>query len=160
MAIQDKSKRIGAAALIASAIAIPAEGIRQYAYYDPPGILTVCYGSTTNVEKGKKYTLEECKSRLDKDMLESINQVESCVPGLPVEVLAAFGDAVYNLGPNIACNKKASTAARYLYQGEFLQACNQLPRWNKAKVMGVSVELPGLTTRRLKERELCISGLD
>lgn len=160
MAIQDKSKRVGAAALIASAIAIPAEGLRQYAYYDPPGILTVCYGSTTNVQKGVKYSIEECKSRLDTDMLYAVETVEKCVPGLPVEVLAAFGDAVYNLGPNIACNKKISTAARYLYQGELLQACNQLPRWNKAKVMGVSIELPGLTTRRLKERDLCISGLD
>lgn len=148
------------AALLASAIAIPAEGIRQFAYYDPPGILTVCYGSTTNVEKGKKYSLEECKSRLDKDMLIAINQVDSCVPGLPVEVLAAFGDAVYNMGPTIACNKKESTAARYLYQGELLQACNQLPRWNKSKVMGLFIELPGLTTRRLKEKELCISNLD
>ncbi len=159
MAIQDKSKRIGAATLIASAIAIPAEGLRQFAYYDPPGILTVCYGSTTNVEKGKKYSLEECKSRLDSDMLYAVSTVERCVPGLPVEVLAAFGDAVYNLGPSIACDQKKSTAARYLYKGELLQACNQLPRWNKAKVMGVSIELPGLTTRRSKEKDLCISGL-
>lgn len=155
-----KSKRIGAAALIASAIAIPAEGLRQYAYYDPPGVLTVCYGSTTNVEKGKKYSLEECKARLDKDMLQSIQQVEQCVPGLPEEVLAAFGDAVYNLGPNIACNTKKSTAARHLIQGELVQACNQLPRWNKATVGGVSVELPGLTKRRNQERDLCISKLD
>lgn len=160
MAINDKSKRIGAAALIASAIAIPAEGLRQFAYYDPPGVLTVCYGSTTDVEKGKKYSLEECKSRLDSDMLYAVSAVERCVPGLPVEVLAAFGDAVYNLGPSIACDRKKSTAARYLYQGELLQACNQLPRWNKARVAGVSVELPGLTKRRLKEQELCTSKLD
>lgn len=160
MAIQDKTKRIGAAALIASAIAIPAEGIRQFAYYDPPGILTVCYGSTTNVEKGKKYSLEECKSRLDSDMLYAINTVERCVPGLPIEVLAAFGDAVYNMGPTIACDQKKSNAARYLYQGELLQACNQLPRWNKARVAGVMVEFPGLTKRRFAEKELCISNLD
>lgn len=160
MTIQSKSKRVGAAALIASAIAIPAEGLRQYAYYDPPGILTVCYGSTTNVQKGVKYSIEECKSRLASDMLYAVSAVERCVPGLPVEVLAAFGDAVYNLGPSIACDRKKSTAARYLYQDELLQACNQLPRWNKARVAGVSVELPGLTKRRLKEQELCTSKLD
>lgn len=154
-----KKQRITAAAAIASAIAIPAEGLRQYAYYDPPGVLTVCYGSTTNVQKGVKYSLEECKARLDKDMLQAIQTVEQCVPGLPVEVLAAFGDAVYNLGPTIACNRKSSTAARYLYHGELLQACNQLPRWNKARVAGVMVELPGLTKRRLKEQELCTSKL-
>lgn len=160
MTINDKSKRIGAAALIATVIAIPAEGIRQFAYYDPPGILTVCYGSTTNVQKGIKYSLEECKARLDKEMLQSVETVERCVPGLPVEVLAAFGDAVYNIGPTIACDQKKSTAARYLYRGELLQACNQLPRWNKARVAGVMVELPGLTKRRLEEKKLCMSNLD
>ena len=33
------SKRIAAATAIATALAVPAEGLRQYAYYDPPGIL-------------------------------------------------------------------------------------------------------------------------
>ncbi len=35
------TRRLGAAAAIATLIAIPAEGFRQFAYYDPPGILTV-----------------------------------------------------------------------------------------------------------------------
>lgn len=155
-----RAKKITAATLVASAIAMPAEGLRQYAYYDPPGILSVCYGSTTNVEKGKKYSLEECLSRLDHDMTLAVSQVDKCVPGLPVPVLAAFGDAVYNLGQKIACDKKNSQAARYLYQGNLIEACGQLPRWNKAKVLGIMIELPGLTTRREKEKQLCISGLD
>ena len=155
-----KSKKAGIAALIASAIAIPAEGIRQYAYYDPPGILTVCYGSTTDVVKGKKYSLEECKSRLDKDMMSAVTEVEQCLPELPVEVLAAFSDAAYNLGSKIACDRKKSKAAELLFQGEYLQACNQLLRWDKANIGGVMVALPGLTARRKKERELCISKLD
>ena len=151
-----KSKRVAAAAALATIIAIPAEGLRQFAYYDPPGILTVCYGSTTNVEKGKKYSLEECKARLDADMIKAIEAVERCAPGLPVNVLAAFGDAVYNIGPTIACTPSKSTAARYLQTGAITEACNQLPRWNKAKVAGVMVTLPGLTKRREKERELCL----
>lgn len=154
-----RAKRITAATLIASAIAIPAEGLRQYAYYDPPGILTVCYGSTTNVEKGKKYSLEECKARLDSDMLHAVLEVDKCAPNLPVNVLAAFGDAAYNLGSKVACNQKISTAARYLSQGKFAEACRQLPRWNKANVGGIMIELPGLTKRREKEKELCLSGL-
>ncbi len=148
----DRRKVIALAVAAASVIAVPAEGLRRYAYYDPPGILTVCYGSTTDVQKGKKYSLEECKVRLDKDMLAAVNQVERCHPGLPANVLAAFGDAVYNLGPTVACN---STASRMLAAGDIVGACNQLPRWNKAKVMGTYVELPGLTKRRAKERDLC-----
>ena len=152
-AMKDRSKRLTAAALLAAMIAVPAEGLRQYAYYDPPGVLTVCYGSTTNVVKGKKYSLEECKARLDADMMSAIQTVERCHPGLPENVLAAFGDAVYNIGPTVACN---STASRYLAAGRYDEACDQLPRWNKAKVAGVHVELPGLTKRRAKEREICL----
>ncbi|HSH86899.1 MAG TPA: lysozyme [Methylophilus sp.] len=150
------SRRLNALKL-ATALAIPAEGLYLYAYYDPPGILTVCYGSTTNVEKGRKYSLDECKARLDKDMLAAIDQVDRCVPGLPDRPLAAFADAVYNMGPTIACNTKESTAARLLKAGRSADACNQLPRWNKSKIMGVFVELGGLTKRREAERQLCLS---
>jgi len=153
MPVDNRKKAVLA---IATALAIPAEGLRQYAYNDPPGILTVCYGSTTNVVKGKKYSLDECRSRLDTDMTNAINQVEKCVPGLPENVLAAFGDAVYNMGPKIACDKQNSTAARLLAKGDITGACNQLPRWNRATVAGVSVELPGLTKRRAAERNLCL----
>ena len=155
--MSDNSRRILNAVTIAAAIAIPAEGLRQWAYYDPPGILTVCYGSTTDVQKGRKYSLEECKARLDRDMLSAVKTVETCQPGLPENVLAAFADAVYNLGPTIACSVDRSTAARLLYQDDYEGACRQLPRWSKARVGGTMVELPGLKKRRLKEMELCLS---
>ena len=148
------NRRLSALA-IATSIAIPAEGLRQFAYYDPPGVLTVCYGSTVDVQKGRKYSLEECRARLDKDMAAAIDTVERCHPGLPENVLAAFGDAVYNLGPAVACN---STASRYLAAHDYAAACAQLPRWNKAKVAGVHVELPGLTKRRAKEMAVCLGS--
>lgn len=148
------------AMVLATAIAIPAEGLRQYAYYDPPGILTVCYGHTgADVVKGKKFALDTCKALLNQDMLTALNTVERCAPGLPVETLAAFGDAVYNLGPKIVCNTTQSTAARYLQAGKIRAACEQLPRWDKASVMGSMVALPGLVKRRAAERELCLQGL-
>ena len=153
MPVDNRKKAVLA---IATALAIPAEGLRQYAYNDPPGILTVCYGSTTNVVKGKKYSLDECRSRLDADMTNAINQVEKCAPGLPENVLAAFSDAVYNMGPKIACDKQNSTAARLLAKGDIEGACNQLPRWNRATVAGVSIELPGVTKRKETERNLCL----
>jgi GH24 family phage-related lysozyme (muramidase) len=152
-------RRAGIIAAIATAIAIPAEGLRQVAYYDPPGILTVCYGSTSNVEKGKTYSLAECRARLEADMLAAVETVERCAPGLGDNQLAAFADAVYNLGPTIVCNPKKSTAARLLKDGRTGEACMQLPRWSRAKIMGVSVELPGLVKRRNKEMTLCMKGL-
>lgn len=152
-------RRAAVIAAIATAIAVPAEGLRQVAYYDPPGILTVCYGSTTNVEAGKTYSLAECRARLDADMLAAVETVERCVPGLGDNQLAAFADAVYNGGPKIVCNTKKSTAARLLKSGKVAEACMQLPRWNKARIAGITVALPGLTKRRKAEMTLCMRGL-
>jgi lysozyme len=151
--------RIAMAVASAAAIAVPAEGLRQYAYYDPPGILTVCWGSTTNVEAGRFYSLDECKDRLNADMLNAVLVVDKCQPNLPEPVLAAFSDAAFNIGPVVACDQKRSTAARLLASREYRAACDQLLRWNRAKVGGQLIELPGLTKRRAKERNLCLQGV-
>lgn len=151
--------RTRVALALATAIAIPAEGLRQYAYYDPPGILTVCYGHTgADVVKGKRYSLEQCRALLNADMTAAIATVERCAPGLPENVLAAFADAVFNIGQRIACDTASSTAARLLKAGRIEEACNQLPRWNKSRIAGVLVELPGLTKRRAKEQALCLNA--
>ena len=153
----ESAKRIALALAAATAIAIPAEGIRLTWYYDPPMVATVCYGHTGNVDKTKTYTFDECKALLNKDMLNAIQIVESCRAGLPTNVLAAFSDSVYNLGPTIVCDTTKSTAARMLRDGDYRGACNQLLRWTKTTIAGVKVELPGLVKRREMERELCLS---
>lgn len=151
-----KNKRMAAALALATALAVPAEGLRQFAYYDPPGILTVCYGHTgPDVAKGRKYSLAECDQLLTDDMRKAVEAVERCAPGLPENVLAAFADAAYNMGPTIACDTQRSTAARLLQSGDIAGACRQLPRWDKARVAGIMVSLPGLTKRRQAELELC-----
>lgn len=142
------------AAAAAILIAVPAEGLRQWAYSDPPGILTVCYGHTGGVQAGRKYSMDECRSLLNADMLHAVDAVERCHPGLPVNVLAAFSDATYNIGPTVACH---STASKYLAAGKYELACNELPRWNKTTIAGQLVPLPGLTARREKERQLCLA---
>ena len=153
----NKGGKVGLAVALATAIAIPAEGLRRIAYYDPPGILTVCYGSTSGVIAGKRYTMDECKARLDKDMLHAVEQVDRCAPNAPTNVLAAFGDAAYNLGPRIACDTANSAAARKLKAQDWPGACRELPKWDKARITGVLVPLPGLTARRAKEMALCMA---
>lgn len=152
------NKRIGIASAIAIAIAMPAEGLYQVAYRDPPGILTVCYGHTgPDIDPTKVYPVKQCDQLLSDDMIQAVEEVDRCVPGLPNNVLAAFSDAAFNLGPTIACDPVHSTAARLLKAGKLDEACRQLPRWNKARIAGVMVELPGLTKRRAKEMALCLS---
>ena len=154
MALSDNK---AAALAIATALVAPLEGLRQFAYYDPPGIPTICFGSTKGVKMGDFRTVPECKALLTKEMTDVIDKVDRCVPGLPTNALAAFSSAAYNLGPRVACDTGYSTAARLLKAGYIREACRELPRWNKTTVMGIKVVLPGLTTRRGMERDLCLS---
>ena len=156
----DNQKRIARALALAVAIATPAEGLRRWAYDDTGGILTVCRGHTgRDVVRGKEYGLAQCDAYMDADMKKAVLIVENCAPGLPANVLAAFGDITYNAGPTAACNQSASHAARYLASHNYVAACKELPKWDKAKVGGVLVPLPGLTKRRNAEVQLCLEGL-
>lgn len=153
-----RGQKVGTAAALAAALAAPLEGMRQVAYYDPPGILTVCEGHTgPDVIKGKVYPLEECKALMTKDMLAKVQEVDRCQPGLPMNVLVAFSDAAYNIGATVACDASKSTAARKLYAHDYQGACLELLKWDKARVGGVLVALPGLTKRRKIESDLCLS---
>ncbi len=154
------AQRKATIAAAAVALAAPLEGTRFVAYYDPPGILTVCMGHTgADIDKSKRYTMAECTALMDEDMLKAVDIVEKCQPGLPVGVAVAFSSAVYNMGPTIACSTTNSTAARMLKAKDYAGACNQLPRWDKAKVAGVMINLRGLTKRRALERDTCLQGL-
>lgn len=148
-------KRRAIAAALAVALAAPAEGMRQWAYRDPVGIPTICFGSTKGVRMGDHATVAECKARLSAEMLQRIDDVDRCAPGLPAHQLAAFADLAYNAGERVVCDASYSTLARKLKQGDVLAACGQISRWDKARVAGVMVTLPGLTARRAEERKLC-----
>ncbi|NUO72936.1 MAG: lysozyme [Frateuria sp.] len=160
--IPQQHRRKAGIVAAACAMALPCEGVRRVVYYDPPGIPTVCMGHTgKGGVKGKVYTDAECQALFTADMGAAVDQVESCQPGLPPKVAIAFADAVFNMGPTIACDTQNSTAARMLTlarvtDGDYSPACRQLPRWNKARVAGVLVELGGLTKRRAIEMAVCL----
>ena len=86
-------------------------------------------------------------------MQTAVQQVQKCHPDLPYGVMVAFSDAVYNIGPKVACN---STASKYLKQGNYEAACKELPKWNKSN----GITLPGLTRRREAEMEICLDYLN
>ena len=150
------AQRKAAALSVAAAIAAPAEGLRQWAYRDPIGLPTICFGSTQGVKMGDFRTVPECKALLTKEMYATVSRLDTCRPGLPINVLAAFSDAAYNVGEHIACDSTRSTAARLLAAGRYDEACQQLPKWSYARVAGVAVQLPGLVKRREMERRLCL----
>jgi len=155
----DARRRAGLVAAVI-AIAAPAEGIRHVAYRDPPGILTVCMGHAgPDVAAGRYYSDGQCYQLAQADAGRAVDAVLRCAPRAPDSVATAFGDAVFNLGTAVACDTRRSTAARLLAAGQWRAACEQLPRWDKAVVAGVSVSLPGLTKRRALERAVCLQGL-
>jgi GH24 family phage-related lysozyme (muramidase) len=151
-------RKIAAGAAALAVFASGFEGIRYVAYNDPPGILTVCAGHTgPDVKPNIRYTKEQCDKFLEEDASDALDTVDRCAPGLPPNTRLAFGDAVFNLGETIVCNEQRSTAARLLAAGDVVAACKELPKWNKARVAGVLVPLPGLTRRRNEEMQLCLS---
>jgi lysozyme len=75
-------------------------------------------------------------------------------PGLRNESagkLTAIADFIYNLGIN---NYLSSTLKKSIDAGNWGDAQRQIVRWNKARVDGELVVLPGLTARRAKEAAL------
>lgn len=153
--LKTHAKRAGAAAVVASALATCYEGTVLKCYVDPVGVLTSCTGHTgPELRPGQVFTQGQCLNLLNADMGHAVDQVLACAPAAPDHVIAAFSDAVYNLGPTIACDRTRSTAARLLATGQWEAACLQLDRWNMA---GGRV-LPGLTRRRAAERDLCLKG--
>lgn len=132
-----------------------AESCKNEPYYCPANILTVGVGSTTGNIENITYSNDEIAKRWSLD----IKAAEECVnqyangKSLPQSVF----DATVSISFNVGCTKmKTSTLFRYLYLGEYIDACNELPRWNKS---GGKV-LNGLLIRREKERALCITDLN
>ncbi len=153
--LKTHAKRGGVAVAAVCAMATCYEGTVLKSYVDPVGVLTSCTGHTgPELRPGQVFSQAQCASLLNADVTKAVNQVVACVPSAPDRVLAAFGDAAYNLGPAIACDRGRSTAARLLAAGQWDAACLQLPRWNTA---GGRV-LPGLTRRRQAELDLCLKG--
>lgn len=140
------------AAGIAAAVPLVAafEGLRQTAYLDPVGIPTACFGATKGVRLGQVYTREQCDDLLAKDVLEANAGVSSCVRvPLSEGQRTALVSFAYNVGRGKFCG---STLVRKLNAGDYVGACNELPRWVYAK----GVKLPGLVNRREQERALCL----
>lgn len=155
-------RKAAAACAIAVACAAPFEGLRTLAYRDPVGIPTICFGSIRGVKMGDKKTPEECTAMLNSEMLEYSTKIEQCLPeglynDMPENMIGAYSSAAYNVGIRLVCDPKFSTLARRLHSGSAtVDDCKELLKWDKARIAGQLVSLPGLTRRRQAEYELCV----
>lgn len=129
------------------------EALRLKAYLPTPNdVWTIGWGHTGTARKGMVITEEEAEHLLRGDVgwvqRALANNVK--VP-LTQPQYDALGSFIFNVGAGAFAR---STLLRLLNKGLYLDAADQLPRWNKQK----GKVLRGLTRRREEERELFLSG--
>lgn len=132
------------------------EGYVPQAYLDPVGILTKCYGDTTNVVYGRQYSFEECARSLNSHLAETTRPLYKAIPslsGLPPKTQAAFASMAYNIGPGAFLK---SSVAGHIRSGNLEKACRRISQIYKT---AKGRELPGLVKRRKAESDLCLEGL-
>lgn len=135
-----------------------AEGCRRNPYKCPADVLTVGIGSTEYsglpIEPNRIYTDLEIAERWKND----IQVAEKCVNqyGNGYQLPQSVFDAATSITFNVGCGAmRKSTMFKYLNAGKYEQACNELSLWTKAG----GKTLPGLVSRREKEKALCLTDL-
>lgn len=143
------------------------EGLRLTAYPDPATggePWTVGYGHTGGVQPGQTITLQEAENWL----LDDVEACEEVIRHWVAEPLTqgmwdACVDFIFNIGPGQQGERDGfvwlrsgnhSSLLRYINAGNYTLAADEFPKW-------ANPPLPGLVTRRSKERELFLSqGVD
>lgn len=129
------------------------EGKSNDSYPDPVGIWTICYGETKGVHQGDYKTDEECLNSLAEELTDHHKKMMLYIKTpISVKEEAAYLSFTYNVGVG-AFSK--STLLKKLNEGQRVEACNQLLRWDKAG----GKRLKGLTLRRQSENKLCLEGV-
>ncbi len=131
-----------------------AESCRRDPYICPAGVLTDGIGNTHGVKAGTRKTDAQIAADWEKNILQAEKCVNTYAAG------ARLSDntfsAVTSLTFNVGCGAmQKSTLFWMLRQGKMVDACQQFSRW----VYADGVQLPGLVTRRSKEKALCLDGV-
>ncbi|WP_292634057.1 lysozyme [Mesorhizobium sp.] len=139
------------------------EGVRLKAYPDPATggkPWTICMGDTNGVKRGDIATLAECKQQLYDLAPKYIKPLEAClkVP-VPDKRLIALTSLAWNLGPGVVCGSskknRLPSVAELLNAGKVAKACDAFLRYSYA----AGIYFPGLHTRRVKERAMCLEPI-
>jgi len=135
--------------LAAAALVKPWEGYEPKPYRDIVGVLTVCYGSTTNIEQ-RTYSEKECSDRLNSELGAYFAGISQCIKQpLREREWAAVLSWAYNVGVGAACR---STLVRRINAGEHGPGwCSELDKW----VYAGGKRVQGLVNRRAAERAMC-----
>jgi lysozyme len=154
------AKQIGLAAAGLSAAAILAlpgiireEAMPAVGYRDAVGIPTECAGHTEGAVVGRVSTIDRCLTLAAADADRFDKRIRPCIK-VPISDVtrSAFISFSFNVGSTAFCT---STMARRLNAGDVRGACAQFDKWVYAK----GRKLPGLVSRRARERAQCERGI-
>ncbi len=133
----------------------PVKNGMLHAYLCPAGKWTIGYGSTfladgSPVTKNQKpITLDEAEVLLASTLTSYERTVSKYVKvPLTENQFSALVSFVYNVG---AANFANSTLLKRVNARDFGSAAKEFLKWDKARVNGTMVALPGLTKRRKAE---------
>lgn len=136
----------GAGAIVAH------EGMRQSAYIDPVGIVTVCAGHTKTAKMGQTKTAAQCAELLRQDTKQAEAAIKRLVSvKLTQRQYDALTSFVFNVGEG---NFASSTLLKRMNAGRCNAAADEFAKWNKA---GGRI-LEGLVRRRAYEADEFRSG--
>ncbi|KJS42728.1 MAG: glycoside hydrolase family 24 [Rhodospirillaceae bacterium BRH_c57] len=128
------------------------EGYSGTAYRDVAGVPTIGYGTTEGVKMGDTITKPEAMARAKTDVQAFEGALRRCVKvPLHQHEYDALVSISYNIGPGAFCR---STLVRKLNAGDYVGACAEILRWNRAGGRVVQ----GLVNRRKAEYRLCIGS--
>ncbi len=129
-----------------------------HTYLDIAGVATYCDGLTHGAKMGQVWTEQQCTDQLEAEMIHHAMTVLSCTPALTGKGMdyarAAAISFDYNTG-----GWCGSSARKKLAAGDVAGGCAGLLAWDKARVKGVLRPVRGLTMRRHREQEMCLTGL-
>lgn len=149
--------RVKLAGLVLSASALVGlalhEGYTDTAVIPVRGdVPTIGFGTTEGVKLGDRTTPPQALVRALQDAQKYEGALKRCVTvPLHQHEYDAYISLAYNIGPTAFCN---STLVRKLNAKDYVGACKEILRWDKFK----GQPLRGLTIRRQREHEQCMSG--
>lgn len=163
---------VSAAVLIALPLTRTSEGTKLAAYQDPAKVWTICTGRTAGVASGDRATRAQCDAWLRTELAAHMTDVARSTPALAARpaALAAAGDFHYNAGARWWLR---SPMRAHFLAGRWRQGCDAFAgyvvlarapepvRGARCRIDGGGnryCELPGLVTRRQRERAMCLTG--
>lgn len=134
------------------------EGFSATKYDDGVGVMTIGYGHAIKKTEvfNKPISMQEAEAILVKD-LAAVDAAISKWVTVPLNQnqYDAIGSFIFNLG---AGSFAGSTLLKKLNAKDYEGTSKEFIRWNKGRVKGALVEMPGLTRRRLAEQKLFATG--